>query len=246
MAITDEHGFTRVHDSVDQTTRITSVLGRDLQIGDLLLVRDGGEKDVIRETAEAIAGREQYATLRAQAAIWRHALRQSDLRPDELRERLAECGLDRGLPTIRYWLSTDGPIGPNDPSTALPVIAEALGKDHDDSGWRTCAAAIQTVRRLHVEAGFRLTAMLLAECGQSVLEHSEHETPFELSLGTVWLLEVEQLEVHADWPAGQVNRIQWESESWRRKLMARGTKTDLPTISLEALFAELEDEEFVR
>lgn len=245
MAVTDDHGFARVHDSADQTTRIISILGRNLQVGDLLLIREGGEKDIVRETAEEIAGRERYATLRTEAALWRHTLRRSGLRPEELRERLAEWGLDRGLPTIRYWLSADGPIGPSDPDMALPLIAEALAEDPHAPGWKACAAAIHTVRGLHLEAGFRLTSLLLAECGQSVLEHSEHETPFELSLGTVWLLGVEGLEAHADWPAGQVNRIQWESESWRRKLMARGSKTDLPMISRENFFSRAEDEELV-
>lgn len=222
MAVTDDHSFARVQESEDKGTQIATVSGRDLQVGDVLLVREGSEKDIVREAAELQVGKEGYAKLRQRADYWRRALMASDLTPENLRRALAEHGLDRGLPTIRYWLADVGPIGPSDPHAAIPMIAAALGKQGNMAPWNQCLDAIHSVRRLHVEAGFRLTQILLAECGQSVLEHSEHETAFELSMGTVWLLEVEQLESRRpDWPVGQINRIVWESDSWKRRLLAR-------------------------
>jgi hypothetical protein len=241
MAVTDDHSFARVQADATKAAQISTVEGRDLQIGDLILVREGSEKDIVREAAELRLGRDAYVKLRQRADLWRDALKQSGLGADALRTALAEQGLDRGIPTIRYWLADVGPIGPSDPSTSIPLIAAALGKEADVKPWASCIDAVQAVRRLHVEAGFRLTQMLLAECGQSVLEHSEYETPFELSMGTVWLLEVEQLEARrSDWPTGQINRIVWESESWRRRLLARNQQMSPIDLDLDELLSEFE------
>jgi hypothetical protein len=227
MAVTEEHSFARVQEDAIKGAQVTTVEGRDLQIGDLILVREGSDKDIVRETAELRIGREEYAALRRRAGLWRQTLKQSGLAPDILQSAMAEQGLDRGLPTIRWWLSDTGPIGPSDAQTSVLQIASALGKDPASVPWKACVDAIQTVRSLHVEAGFRLTQILLSECGQSVLEHSEHETPFEMTMGIVWLLEVQQLDARRpDWPSGQVNRLIWESDAWRRRLLARNQRSE--------------------
>jgi len=245
MAVTEEHSFARVHEDAVKGAQVTSVEGRDLQVGDLILVREGSDKDIVRETAEMRIGREKYAELRQRAGLWNQALKLSRLAPDKLRGLMAEQGLDRGLPTIRWWLSDLGPIGPSDAQTSVPQIASALGNDPASAPWKACVDAIQTVRSLHVEAGFRLTQMLLAECGQSVLEHSEHETPFEMTMGTVWLLEVQQLDARRpDWPAGQVNRLIWESDIWRRRILARNQRAEALDldIDLDELLAQIGEE----
>jgi hypothetical protein len=238
MAVTEEHSFARVHEDAMKGAQVATSEGRDLQVGDLILVREGSDKDIVRETAELRIGREKYAALRQRAGLWSQALKQSHLTPGALQALMAEQGLDRGLPTIRWWLSDLGPIGPSDAQISVPQIASALGKDPTSGPWKACVDAILTVRSLHVEAGFRLTQMLLAECGQSVLEHSENETPFEMTMGTVWLLEVQQLDARRpDWPAGQVNRLIWESDTWRRRLLARNRRAE--TLDLDIDLDEL-------
>ena len=239
MAVTDEHSFARVQEDAVRGAQVTTIEGHDLQTGDLILVREGSDKDVVREAAEQGFGREQYSGLRGRADLWRRELKRSGLTAESLRTKMAEQGLDRGLPTIRYWLSELGPIGPSDPQTAVPLIAAALDKNPAASAWSECIEAILLVRRLHVEAGFRLTQMLLSECGESILEHSENETPFELSMGTVWLLEVAHLNLQrSDWPAGQVNRLVWESDTWRRRLLARNRQT--ATLDIDLLLADID------
>lgn len=234
MAVTEEHSFARVHEDAVKGAQVATVEGRDLQVGDLILVREGSDKDIVRETAELRVGREKYAALRQRAGLWSQALKQARLAPSDLQALMAEQGLDRGLPTIRWWLSDVGPIGPSDAAISVPQIASALGKDPVSGPWKACVDAIQNVRSLHVEAGFRLTQMLLAECGQSVLEHSEHETPFEMTMGTVWLLEVQQLDARRpDWPAGQVNRLIWEADSWRRRLLARNARAEALDLDID-------------
>jgi len=222
MAMADDHAVAWLQIGHGQTTQVSTVACRDLQVGDLILVREGGEKDIVREMAEQLAGREVYAALRRQASYWRTALRTSGHTPEQLRKMLADEGLERGLHTLRYWMAEEGPIGPSDHDISIPLIAAALGQNPAAKPWNDCREAIHAVRRQHAHVGFHLTRVLMDECGETIREHSEHETAFELSVGIVWLLEVEQLDAERrPWPYTQVNRIQWESESWRKRLLRR-------------------------
>jgi hypothetical protein len=243
MAFTDDHAVARLNLNEQ---KVGTILARELQPGDLIIVREGGEKDILREVAEQLIGVETYGHLRRAAGFWRGQIRASEYKPEQLRKLLQEEGLDRGLPTLRYWMSEEGPIGPHDPEVSLPIIAAALGESPDSREWAACLSAIHNLRRLHVTTGFKLTQVLLHECGEAIQEHSEHETPFELSLGTVWLLEVEQVEAERrPWPYTQVNRIQWESDSWRRRLLRRVSGRPLHDAAdiLKALVPELSVEE---
>lgn|GEM_PF-989940 len=240
MAMTDDHAVARLQISSGHKPQITTTTGRDLQVGDLILGREGGEKNIVREIAEQLAGHEKYAELRKQAGHWRRALRSHFSSPERLQEALAGEGLERGLATIRYWVSPDGPIGPSNHDTSIRFIAAALGQSADGKAWKDCLDAIGAVRRYHVHAGFRLTRILMEECGEAVREHSEHETAFELSVGTVWLLEIEQLDTERqEWPYTQTNRIQWESDTWRRRLLRRTAQHS--RITLDDLVPDLGD-----
>lgn len=238
MVMTDDHAVARLQMSSGHKAQITTITCRDLQVGDLILVREGGEKDIVREMAEQLAGQEKYAELRKQAGHWRRALRSHSSSPERLQEALAGEGLERGLATIRDWVSPEGPIGPSNPDTSVPLIAAAVGQSADAKPWKDCLDAIRSVRRYHVHAGFRLTKVLMEECGEAIREHSEHETAFELSVGTVWLLEIEQLDAERqEWPYTQTNRIQWESDTWRRRLLRRTAQHS--RISLDDLFPDV-------
>lgn len=219
MAVTDDHEVVRVLQGRQGGLQVESVTAADLQPGDLILTREGGGKDVVREMAEQIAGPEAYARLRERAAHWRNRLRSAGVGADVLRTRLAGAGLERGLPTIRKWVSEEVPvIGPQDPDEALPQIAAALGEDPAGRDWRACLSAILALRSHHSAAGHRLTEVLMSECGSAIVEQTGNETPLELSMGTVWLLELETLDLERrPWPVGQLNRLQWESEAWKRR-----------------------------
>lgn len=245
MAMTDDHAVARVHISSGHKAQVGTVHCRDLQVGDLILIREGGEKDIVREVAEGLAGQERYAELRQQAGYWRRAIGKYRSAPERLQESLAEEGLERGLATIRSWVSPEGPIGPNKPDTSLPLIAAAIGQSAEDKPWKLCLNAIHEIRGYHVHAGFRLTKVLMDECGEAIRDHSEHETAFDLSVGIVWLLEIEQLEVERqEWPYTQTNKIQWESDTWRKRLLRRVVKPPTPT--LNDLFPDVDEtfEEF--
>jgi len=61
----------------------------------------------------------------------------------------------------------------------------------------------------------------------------------------VWLLEVQQLDARRpDWPAGQVNRLIWESDIWRRRILARNQRAEALDldIDLDELLAQIGEE----
>ena len=225
MAITDDHTVARVATVRGQKAQVAGALARDLQAGDLILVREGGDKDILREMAEQIAGAETYARQRHEADLWRRKLRATGLAVERLRQLLAEEGLERAISTLRYWICREGPIGPNDPDASLPLIAIAIGENPEGKEWKSCLAAVHAMWKLHVTAGFRLTSVLMQECGEAIFDHSEHETALELNFGTVWLLEIEQIGAERrPWPYTQVNRIQWELDAWKRRLLRESSR----------------------
>ena len=222
MAMTDDHSVARLQTGLGQKAQLIATRCDHLETGDLILVREGGGKDIVREVAEQLAGREAYDRRRRQAGHWRRALQASGHTAEQLRRLLAEEGLERGLPTLRYWMAEEGPIGPSNPDAAIPLIAASLGNNPESSTWKVCCEAIHDVRRWHLGAGSRLTRILMDECGAAILEHSDNETAFKLSVGTVWLLQLEHLERERQpWPYTQVNRIQWESDTWRHRLLRK-------------------------
>jgi hypothetical protein len=220
MAVTGERTMTTVR-STPRGLELSTCPGDELEAGDLLLVREGANPDVVREMAESLAGPEVYGPLRRQAIIWREALTGSGLGAEALRKRLGEKGVRRGAAAIRHWISETAPIGPSEEEVTVPAIAAALGQNPDERRWRECVDAIRMLRALHTRAGFSLTEALTRACGGSLVEHSDHETPILLPWGTVWLLEVEDIGPAAPWPYTQINRLRWESDSWRNRLLSR-------------------------
>ena len=220
MAVAVEKAMARVRPS-GNGLQVTPCEARDLEAGDLLLVRDGTDRDIVRDMAESLIGPQQYANLRGQASLWRNRLIATNLSPEALRKRLAEQGVERGLAALRYWIAEEGPIGPSQEDIVVPAIAAATGDNSEAPEWARCVEAIQAIRALHTKAGFSLTEALTRACGGSLVEHSDYETPIMLPWGVVWLLEVEDAGAAEPWPYTQINRLRWDSESWRRRLLAR-------------------------
>lgn len=220
MAITPERTMTRVRPS-REGLQVSPALGDSIEIGDLVIVREGADRDIVRDMAESLVGESTYADLRRQAAVWRDALIGSGAPVDQLRARLALHGVKRGVAAIRHWLSEEGPIGPHDEESTVPAIAITLGDSPDTARWAGCIKAIQTLRALHTRAGFSLTDALTRACGGSLVEHSDHETPIMLPWGVVWLLEVESIGPAEPWPYTQINRLRWDSDSWRSRLLSQ-------------------------
>src|SRR5262249_45481768 len=65
----------------------------DLVPGTRIIIRESGDKDVIREMAEQEIGESAYISLRDRAALWKQAMRRSNLGAQEIARRLARAGV---------------------------------------------------------------------------------------------------------------------------------------------------------
>jgi hypothetical protein len=69
-------------------------------------------------------------------------------------------------------------------------------------------------------AGNRLTDQLVARCGRLLFEPAEAETAVEFQLGTVWILEVAEIEnEQRECPGSMVNKLQWLDSGWRERVL---------------------------
>jgi hypothetical protein len=191
----------------------------DLRSGMRMIVREGGEKDVIKAIAQDICGDEKYERLWQRASLWRDALKSGGSDPNRIARILQEGGVRRHVVTLRSWLTNKSRIGPRSDEDVL-AIAKAFplaGKSPAD--WQACCSAISELRGLHLSAGMRLTDHLVSRCGKMLFEATETETAVEFELGAVWILEVADVEAATrECPVGIVNRLQWLNSSWHARM----------------------------
>jgi hypothetical protein len=190
----------------------------DLQSGDRILLREAGDKDVIRLIAEDNAGPGRYAELWERCNRWKSALRAISTNPFTLWQKLSWFGLHRDPVTIRYWLLDEGVIGPR-LRDDISIIVEAAGERPDDKKWDECWDAIVKLRGLHMQAGQQLTHALEEECRDLLFVDFDHEQAVELSLGLLWLVKLEEIQGLAHWPANIVNHLHWGREDWREEML---------------------------
>lgn len=191
----------------------------DLKPGMRIIVREGGEKDVIKAIAQQSSGAERYARLWDKASLWREALRTWGTDPGRIARRLQDCGLQRHIVTLRSWVTNKNLIGPRSEDDVLAIARAFPSPDKTAADWKECWNAISELRGLHLSAGMRLTDDLVARCGRVLLEPTETETAVEFDLGTVWVLEVAEVDsALRSCPAGIVNRLQWANSAWHDRL----------------------------
>lgn len=182
----------------------------DLAAGTRLIIRESGDKDVIREMAERDLGQGEYVALRERAALWKRAIRRSNLNAQEVAGRLANVGVNRSLATIRGWLKSESRIGPRSKADVLGIAEAFPVEGAGERRWDDCAAAIGEVRGLHLSAGAKLTHILATQCENMLVDAAEHEQRVELDFGAVWIVEIAEIdEVLSEWPVSSINRLNW-------------------------------------
>ena len=190
----------------------------DLRPGMRIIVREGGEKDVIKAVAQDLCGEEKYDRLWKQASLWRDALNSGGSDPGRIARRLQDSGIRRHIVTLRSWLTNSSLIGPRSEDDVL-AIAKAFplsGKSAAD--WKGCCDAISELRGHHLSAGMKLADHLANRCGRMLLEPTETETAVEFQLGTVWILEVAEVEPSTrSVPSAMINHLQWLNSAWQAR-----------------------------
>jgi hypothetical protein len=227
MPMTDDHQLLRLLQTGKAGTRsdVEDIELVDLQVGDRIIVREGGERDVIRAIAEHICGEDKYESLRQRAGLWRAALKSTGSDASQIAKRLADGGIRRHIATVRGWLSNPALIGPrsDDDILAIGDVFPLPGKGSSD--WSACIEAISELRGLHLSAGMRLSENLMGRCGRMLLEPADTELAVNFDLGLVWVLEVADVDRSPrSCPNSIINRLQWLDSSWREHLIKDSLK----------------------
>jgi hypothetical protein len=183
-----------------------------LRIGDFLIFRDGGRRDVIQALADAQLGAEA-PRIRELAARWHKALRESEMNETALLNELDEVGCPRTLQTVRAWLGSDAMIGPQTRAD-LEAIAYAVGDQKLLNEVPDIWEAIKTLRSEHLSAGMRLSRILLKRLPEHLGELREGATRIDIDDATsAWVVQVEGIaEQTAMRPRSHVNTILWHNE----------------------------------
>jgi len=190
----------------------------DLRPGMRIIVREGGEKDVIKAVAQDICGDERYDRLWKRASLWREALKSGGSDPSRVARRLQDSGIRRHIVTLRSWLTNPSLIGPRSEDDVLAIAKAFPIEGKSPADWKGCCEAISELRGLHLSAGTKLADHLFARCGRMLLEPTETETAVEFQLGTVWILEVADVEpATRSAPTGLINRLQWLNSAWQAR-----------------------------
>jgi hypothetical protein len=212
---TTGHGLSVVSGSFGKMIERKTIA--DLAIGDRLIIREAGQKDVIRILAEDKIGLAEYDHLWQKSRKWRKALLKISDKPADLWRKLSWGGLHRDRITIKAWLLDDSTIGPRNRDD-LSIIAEIADEEPDGLAWVECWEAINKLRVLHMQTGMRLGRILDEECRGLLDDVIDKETAIELSLGLVWLVQVREIHEVADWPTGIVNHLSWGSDAWQSRM----------------------------
>ena len=131
-----------------------------LQSGDIVLMLSGSDRDAIREhVAQRIA-----AEVIDVASLWKTALRdfvQKYPGLPALRSKLKSVGCNKSLATIRYWISDDYVIGPQNEALEVPMIAEVTANVALTQNVDECVKAIRAVRSAHLTVGKTLAEQVI-------------------------------------------------------------------------------------
>jgi hypothetical protein len=170
---------------------------REIRLGDVLVFRDGGRRDVIRALADAQLGA-QAPVLRETAARWHQALRESGLAEAALLNELEEVNCPRTSQTVHSWLTDDSMIGPQTRND-LEAIAYALADQKLLESVPEIWKAIRILRGEHLSAGMRLTRILLEQLPQRRAQLREGRTRVEIDNATsAWIVQVESIADRAE------------------------------------------------
>lgn len=189
------------------------VAASDLSLGDFLLFRASGDKELVRLIAEEIVGLDDYGRIRDTAESWKSCLRKLGETPADVQRCLQAQGLFRNLATVTGWLNNPDRIGPgylND----IDVIAVASADSSLLPKKEAVKQAISKIRSTHIIAGRQLTKLILSELNSKRHHLGNQPLLLDFEYGQAWIVQVEEIdEKWKEYPTTQVNRLLWEVDS---------------------------------
>jgi len=163
----------------------------ELAGGDIVVFRQGGDREILKEIAKKIYP-ESYENFIVLASEWKCWLNTLGNDASEIWMKLSEYGLQRNITTITNWIKNEDLIGPKNPNDIL-VIAEATEHSENIEKAAQIATAVKELRGIHVEAGFKLTKLLMTRLSQDLHEDTRDHENIESSLADVELMTVEEV-----------------------------------------------------
>jgi len=193
--------------------RLRMASATDLSIDDFVLFRASGDKELTRLLAEDELGIEEYQRIRATAERWKSSLHRLGRSPKMIKERLAQHGLDRTLPTITRWMENPDLISPHSYESEIEVIAKATCDAELLDEISSVIDAISTIRGAHIRAGNQLTNLIIAEVRNRLGYLDEQPVLLDLEFGQAWVVQVESMDLELrKYAADQVNRLLWADD----------------------------------
>ncbi len=195
---------------VSPNTSVPRRVVNELRIGDLLVFRERGRRDIILALADDQLGPDAPA-IREMASRWHKALRQSGLDETTLVQELKDVNCPRTLQTVRGWLADDSMIGPQSQAD-LEAIAYALGSQSLLSEVPDIWAAIHRLRGEHLSAGMKLSRILLEKLPERLIEIAEGRTRIEIDNSlSAWIVQVDNIALNEELrPRSYVNVLLWD------------------------------------
>jgi hypothetical protein len=208
-AFTTDHECLVLEANAAGHATVRRVSSGDIRPGQRIVMRESGDRDVIRMFAERSCGEARYSERLNAAGLWRDALQRSRRTAQEISVIMASGGPRRNVETIRGWLRNPNIFGPRQTSD-VDVIAAAFGSNVSQARWVDCHNAISELRSRHIAAGNAVSALIEKKLGGLLIERAEREIRLDLEFAGVWILEVNRVDNDlTEWPVSTVNRLQW-------------------------------------
>ena len=158
--ITVSHLFDTAALGAEEGHEVITTTVTNLRSGDIVLMLSGSDRDAIREhVAQHLA-----PELIDAASLWKTALRDFVQKyPDlpALRSELKFVGCRKSLATIRYWISDEYVIGPQNEAKEVPLIAQVTANVALTQNVDECVRAIRAVRSAHLTVGRALAEQVI-------------------------------------------------------------------------------------
>ena len=185
----------------------------NIKQGDFLVFPESGERELVQELADKLIG-PTASEIRKLARMWKGALQNSGMTPEEFLLQARNFNRPRHLATIRNWFADTLQIGPREKDD-LVLIALVTSNSELDVNIEDVRLAIERLWGAHLSAGMRLRDVLLQRLPQVINQVEENGTQIDLGeLGSAWVVQVDSIASNGEMRGrGEVNRLLWEQSS---------------------------------
>lgn len=183
-----------VSDDEADKKNLRAVKVKDLAEGDVLVFPQGGDRNAIRELADANLPQ----GMRESATLWQKSLKtyvaENELSLAELKRRLERAGCKRHVVTLKMWLESELIIGPRDYARDdLEAIGQVTGDIELQAKMVECANAISRVWGEHLRVSGMIAKRALSRIKGRITEVVDLTVPLDIG-GGLLLAQVEYVE----------------------------------------------------